>query len=139
MNELHYQKQIIEDVKKSFKNAYAIQMNNRFLAGIPDLLIKVPECDVLFVEMKVMKWHGSPTIPVETTKLQRVVMRNMERAGLRVAVWVVLEGENTSVIARTSWCSTSITIDPQLLVRRQPGKRWPILQMVTDATGIVKY
>ena len=40
MSELKYQSQIIDDAKAFNKHTFGIKMNNRFLSGIPDLMIK---------------------------------------------------------------------------------------------------
>lgn len=88
-NELYYQTQLINDAKK-IPNAFAIKLTNRHLAGVPDLMIKIPNIRVAFAETKVANWKdGSKKVKVETTPLQRSTMKKMVKAGFKCGVWVI--------------------------------------------------
>ena len=67
MSELKYQSQIIDDAKAFNKHTFGIKMNNRFLSGIPDLMIKVPKYSVIFIEAKSALLNSKRTININTT------------------------------------------------------------------------
>lgn len=131
INELHFQSQVIDDIIGYNPKAWAIKLAHRFLAGIPDLLIKVPDYDALFIETKVTR----PTkngIKVETTPLQRATMHMMNRAGLKVAVWVLVDGIG---IVRCTYDVTDIKKWDNALTRVR-GKGWPVEELLTNPTGM---
>ena len=131
INELHFQSQVIDDIIGYNPKSWAIKLAHRFLAGIPDLLIKVPDYDALFIETKVTR----PTkngIKVETTPLQRATMHMMNRAGLKVAVWVLVDGVG---IVRCTYDVTRIKRWDNALTRVR-GKGWPVEELLTNPTGV---
>ena len=131
INELHFQSQVIDDIIGYNPKSWAIKLAHRFLAGIPDLLIKVPDYDALFIETKVTR----PTkngIKVETTPLQRATMHMMNRAGLKVAVWVLVDGVG---IVRCTYDVTTIKRWDNALTRVR-GKGWPVEELLTNPTGV---
>jgi hypothetical protein len=135
--ELRYQTQILEDVKSFDRRSFAIKMSNRFLGGIPDLLIKVPDYEIVFVEMKQVDLSPkSKTIKVETKPIQKVTLKLMERAGISVAVWIVVSFDGTSGIARTTWDTTTMKIDTDKLIYRPRGQIWPIKELITNPRGV---
>ena len=134
--ELRYQKQIVDDVKFFDRRSYAIKMSNRFIAGIPDLLIKVPDYEILFVEVKyTVLPKTSSTVLVETTAIQKRTLKVMAGAGLAVAVWVFVDVGKSTGIAKVGWDRTSIDIDPAKLIYRPKGKIWPIKELLTNPDG----
>ena len=131
ISELHFQNQILEDVVNYNPKAWAIKLAHRFLAGIPDLLIKVPDHDVLFIETKIAK----PTkngIKVETTPLQRATMQMMNRAGLKVAVWILVDEVG---LVRCTYDVTEMKRWNNVVTRVR-GKGWPIEELITNHTGV---
>jgi len=131
INELHFQNQVIDDIIGYNSKSWAIKLAHRFLAGIPDLLIKVPDYDPLFIETKVTR----PTkngIKVETTPLQRATMHMMSRAGLKVAVWVLVDEVG---IVRCTYDVTTIKRWDNALTRVR-GKGWPVEELLTNPTGV---
>lgn len=131
ISELHFQNQILEDVVNYNPKAWAIKLAHRFLAGIPDLLIKVPDHDVLFIETKIAK----PTkngIKVETTPLQRATMQMMNRAGLKVAVWILVDEVG---LVRCTYDVTEMKRWNNVVTRVR-DKGWPIEELVTNHTGV---
>jgi len=135
--ELKFQRQIIEDVDKAHPHAFAIKMSNRFLAGIPDLLIKVPKNEIVFIEAKVAKVKvKTSAIDVNTTGIQRAILKAMESAGISVAVWVLVDAGEKSGIFRCHWSVTSATIDVDKLIYRPRGQRWPIDELISNPIGM---
>ena len=131
ISELQFQNQILDDVLKYNPKSWAIKLSHRFIAGIPDLLIKVPDHDVLFIETKIAK----PTkngIKVETTPLQRATMHMMNRAGLKVAVWILVDEVG---LVRCTYNVTEISKYDNSVTRVR-GKGWPIEELITNYTGM---
>ena len=82
MNELNFQKALIDAAKK--EGGYGFKMSNRHLAGIPDLLIKLPEFDTALIEckkIKRVKFSHHESIPNNITKLQEIVLKRFINAG----------------------------------------------------------
>lgn len=131
INELHFQSQVIDDIIGYNPKSWAIKLAHRFLAGIPDLLIKVPDYDALFIETKVTR-STKNGIKVETTPLQRATMHMMNRAGLKVAVWVLVDGVG---IVRCTYDVTEIKRWDNALTRVR-GKGWPVEELLTNPTGV---
>lgn len=132
MSELKYQSQIIDDAKAFNKHTFGIKMNNRFLSGIPDLMIKVPKYSVIFIEAKSALLNSKRTININTTVLQRSVLRLMARAGFRVEVWVVVGLEDRQVMIRCKWDETVVSFDDCEVIERTRGKGWPIEYLLNN-------
>jgi hypothetical protein len=131
MSELIFQKQIIDDAKEYDKRTFGLKMNNRFISGIPDIILKVPKYEVLFIEAKMIRVNSKGIININTTDIQRAMMRLMARAGFRVEVWVAVStsyGKN--YLIRAQHQSTTLHIDDCELMERPRGKTWPIKQML---------
>jgi len=97
LNELDIQKQLIKDAKK-LPGTFAKQMSSKLTGGFPDLLIKVPGYGAVYAEVKFVNNHaGKGSIKVNTTALQRKVMKDMVYAGFQVEVWVVVKYKDLDV------------------------------------------
>lgn len=129
-NELYYQRQILVDAKAVDPDAFAIKMAHKFISGIPDLMIKMPGHDVIYVEVKKGVMTKTGTIKVDTTPIQRATMLKMEKSGIRCEVWVVIDkGYNGSwpTMVRVPPDVTSVQVeDPSKLPARVRGTAWPI-------------
>lgn len=132
MTELTHQRKIIDDFKKAFPQAYAIKMSNRFLSGVPDLMLKAPGHDVILVEMKLTEYKKKGYVNVDTTILQRETMRMMERAGLRCEVWVVVVDVTGLYMLRTPPEATKVECTLESLVKKERGQPWPIIEFVNN-------
>jgi len=129
-SELYHQRKIINDVLNNFPNSFAMKTSHRFLSGFPDLLIKIPGEDPIYVEVKkgnLVRDH----VKVNTTVLQRKTMKDMKYAGLKVCVWVVVEQKpNTLMLVVPPECTKVAVSDSSSLVKRAPGRGWPIQEMI---------
>lgn len=124
MNELKFQKKIIDEVKRFNRLSYAIKLNNRFLAGVPDLLIKVPGYDPLFVEVKVGKMSRDHVVKIGTTAIQRSTMKKMEQSGLKTAVWTLVENGASPFILQTMWYDVTATVGLHNSLHINLHKKW---------------
>lgn len=131
-SELKIQSQIMEDAKSCSINAYAMKMSNHFLSGIPDLMIKLPDQDVIFVEVKKGEMSKEGSVAINTTPLQRQTMRLMEKSGLRVEVWVVINDDGDLRMLRTVPESTRVMCDVKSLPRRKRGEGWAITEFLNN-------
>ena len=133
MTELAHQRKIIDDFKKAFPGAYGIKMSNRFLSGVPDLFLKAPGHDAMFVEMKVADYKKKGGfVNVGTTLLQRETMRSMERAGIRCEVWVVVVDASGTYMLRTPPEATKVECSLDSLVKKERGSPWPLIEFVNN-------
>lgn len=132
MSELRQQKRVIDEFHKAYPGSFAIKMSHRFLSGIPDLLLKAPGHDVLFVEMKVTKYKKRGYVNVDTTLLQRETMMNMEKSGLRCEVWVVVEDPTGAYMLRCPPEATKVECLLDSLTRRERGQPWPITDFLNN-------
>lgn len=103
-----------------------MKMSNHFMSGIPDLIIKVPGHDVIFVEVKKGEVDKDGMVTVKTTPLQRQIMRKMGESGLRVEVWVVIEDDKELAMLRTVPEATKVLCRLDMLPRRKRGVGWQI-------------
>jgi hypothetical protein len=96
-DELHYQSEIVKAVNHS--GGYALKISHRYLAGVPDLLLKPKEwTHPQFWEVK----RDDLPVPfrplrIKATPLQRKTLRDMKSAGLQVGILVVLTSTGRSV------------------------------------------
>jgi hypothetical protein len=132
MSELYFQSQIIEDAKAFNKYTFGLKMNNRFVSGIPDLMIKVPKYDALFIEAKSVRLNSKRIINIHTTSLQRSTLRLMERAGFWVEVWVLVGTGDRLVLVRSTWDTTELAFDDCEIIERPRGQRWPIEYLLSN-------
>ena len=125
-SELKIQNQIMDDARKLRTDAFAMKMSHHFMSGIPDLIIKVPEYDVILVEVKKGEMGIDGMVKVNTTALQRQTMKVMEESGLRVEVWVVVEDDGDMCMLRTVPEATRVLCRLDQLPRRKRGIGWQI-------------
>lgn len=140
--ELYYQRQILVDAKAQDENVYAIKMAHRFLSGIPDLMIKMPGHDVLFVEVKKGDVGKTGKVKIDTTALQRSTMATMGRAGFRCEVWVVLPKASSDRWPRMLRTSPDMTVvqlhDVDALPARARGEPWDVRSFIENPVKDVK-
>lgn len=88
MSELRVQRQIIEAVR--FHGGVAFKQSNRFLAGLPDLFIKLPGLQAAMVEVKWSpKINRLRRVGVNLTPLQRKYLRDLRQVSMN-AFWIVV-------------------------------------------------
>lgn len=133
-SELDHQRNIIKDVKDQFEDAFAMKMSNRFLSGIPDLMIKVPNHPVLFVEVKKGEINKKGIVKINTSPMQRYIMQHMIKSGIRCEVWTVIEEKKDAMMIRTTPEIESLLMmmDMNDLPRRSRGVKWPIEQFLNN-------
>lgn len=89
MKEVDYQKKIIDAVNS--QGGYGLKMSNRFLAGVPDLLIHLRPYPTAVVEVKMLTSPVNLDTPMQLghsiTPLQRSTLLRMRKAGLMTG-WV---------------------------------------------------
>jgi len=112
-SELKYQKQLV-DVAKS-NGGYGLKMNNRFVGGIPDLLLKVKEWHfTYFIEIKHEDFKRVPnTVKLKLTPLQRIEIKKMQDAGMFAgwAVFITQNGKDPIVVSGSNYDVTEINIE----------------------------
>jgi len=100
MSELKLQSWIINQIKQ--EGGAGVKLSNRFLTGVPDLLLKPKDFPACVVEVKVGKYYKSTnTWRWEPTKLQLDFLKEWRDAGMVTAV-VVGFGEDLSDF-RLAW------------------------------------
>ena len=119
MNELRTQAVLAAACKD--QGGYGIKLQNKFLAGIPDLFLALPGVGMAFVEVKL---RGG-----QLAKIQQVTIERMQGAGVP-AGWCVVQhvgGGAASIWAGTSASGVNIAGTPLLKVR---GGEWPIADII---------
>lgn len=132
MSELKFQTQLVDDIKRFNRKSFAFKLNNRFVSGLPDLFIKVPNYHPLFVETKVAVLGRDGLVKIGTTPVQRAILRRMEEAGLRVAVWTLVTYGKDKFIVRSRWNQTTTNTDTH--IERVNG-HWPMHHMLANPCG----
>jgi hypothetical protein len=136
MNEVEHQRKVIQDFKAAFPKAYAIKMSNRFLAGIPDLMLKAPGHDILFVEMKVTDYKKKGFVNVDTTRIQQETMAKMGMAGIRCEVWVVVTNDDDLYMLRVPPEATRVECSLVSLAKKEKRGPWPIVEFINNPVRI---
>ena len=131
-SELKIQSQIMEDARSAKTGTYAMKMSNHFLSGIPDLMIKLPGYEVIFVEVKKGDVDKDGMVAINTTPLQRQTMRLMEKAGLIVEVWVVINDDGELRMLRSVPEATKVSCELKTLPRRKRGDGWAIEEFLNN-------
>lgn len=92
LNELREQKRLIDDIKAQHPKAMAWKCSHRFLAGVPDLRIAVPDYPSWWLEVKIGKWpaYGNQ-MTIGLTELQKHWIRTAQAAGENVGWAVIVE------------------------------------------------
>lgn len=138
MSELKFQNKIMDEVKRSNRLAYAIKMSNRFLNGIPDLFIKHPDYPPMFIEAKLGKLNGNTnTVRIDTSVIQRKVLRDMERSGLVVAVWTLVQSGPNPFVIQSPWEKTEVKLSMynSMFIGTGKGKAWDIEWLLGHPMG----
>lgn len=92
MKELELQSMVVNLVKS--RGGYAHKRSHKFLAGIADLLIKIPEHPAFIVEVKQRLLDASriqTPILNDVTALQKKDLRDAQAAGMNAAVMSFLQ------------------------------------------------
>lgn len=89
MAELKFQKELRTSIEN--EDGWAETLSHRFKHGLPDLMWKLPDSQVVFAECKEV--HASskrnkPTIKIESTALQREYLTTLRNLGIPVAILV---------------------------------------------------
>lgn len=126
--ELDLQAKLVKAAKDA--GGYGYKQSNKFLAGPPDLYLSHPATGAVFIEVK--KNHPGQK-NVGTTPLQRTVMKQMQMAGSKCGVVVVIPlpdiiGGYDIFVSKNI---ESLRIDESWLeLRRRKGEDWPISEIM---------
>jgi hypothetical protein len=123
MNELDVQGLIVKDCKE--QGGYAIKLSNRFVAGVPDLLLAMPMVGSAFAEVKLLK--GESTV-VLVTSLQVLTIKKMQKAGIHAGIMAVRSlGEGNYALYIACLMDEDIfRIRGYKQLTRRKGEPWPI-------------
>lgn len=87
MEEVDLQKEVIKSVISA--GGYGHKLSNRFITGVADLLIKLPDCVATVLEVKFGRYVvplRAPKIAVEITSPQARFLRGYHNAGMVVGL-----------------------------------------------------
>lgn len=134
MNELKFQKNLV-DAANNF-GGHGFKANNRFLVGVADLSIKLPDYPHIFLECKK---HNTLTGTQNTglTPHQREFLKNYRKAG-GVAGWVTfapVKGQRDyyDIFASTDVSAVRVDFDASMdFYCKHRGGLWPIEWIVNQ-------
>jgi len=132
VSELDFQTMVLKAFRAKFDSVYACKLAHKYLAGIPDLMVVLPNKPVMFIEMKMVDEPKKSTIvKVATTELQRNTMQKLHDAGAYVRVWVVVKQtgqihvchylSTLLDISRPGWDRTKGTWPVDLMMHSHPA------------------
>lgn len=135
MLELPFQTALIKAAKA--EGGYAIKMSNRFLVGIPDLLVKLPDYPTCLIECKRNANKGSEKDVQFTpgvTALQSHNLSNFQKAGGVSGIAVLIDGSWPQLIFADAYDrlyeKATIKCVKSGLILRNKGKPWPIKEII---------
>ena len=140
-SELTLQRKLIEETNRL--GGYAQKLSNRFLVGVPDLLLHLPGLPTAFIECKLEVLPARPTTPIKInlSPQQRAVLKKMQAADM-VAGWCVfvanksgsnpdwywiLYGRDTNVTELRQGCLAGFET-------RKRGEPWPVKTIIRNLT-----
>lgn len=92
MNELELQRKLVREVKEC--GGHGWKMSHQHFAGVPDLCLIHPNYPICIVECKMVKvdkvFEGK-IISINTTKLQQVFLKKIQRAGGMAGIILLLQ------------------------------------------------
>ena len=115
MKELDIQRQIVKSCKK--QGGYGLKMDNRFVAGIPDLLLSLPICGPALIEIKVKGNYPTP--------LQKKTLADMREAGIAAGL---------ATIKQESPGRFVIVMSNGHVLLKPRGEEWPVKEMIQNCT-----
>lgn len=139
MNEREFQRCLVQESERA--GGYAFKMSNRFMVGVPDLFIKIPDFPVVLLECKM----GRPvrnvhypssrfTSSTGVTAQQARHLKRAQQAGVAAGWAVCVPGESGN-------CKIYVSVDvsgalgdvdakgPNEFVRLR-GRPWPVREIV---------
>jgi len=130
-SELQYQTHLVKACKGV--GGFAFKLSNRFLGGIPDLFLQMPNFPSLMVEVKLWKTLPKPgsnrPIANGLTALQKQTLMQMHLAGSHCG-WLAICQEGTSEYIYTCQDPNhNPTVEEfrAKSVERKRGKSWPVI------------
>lgn len=137
MKEIDIQRELVNEARGL--GGYAIKMSNRFLVGIPDLLIKLPGMQACLIEVKIERMPTRDTghIGVNPTPQQLRNLKMADKANFASGVLVCCSGIKAGmwnyvpVITRNvdlEHCNRAIFIRDCLT--RVPGGKWHVEEII---------
>lgn len=143
MNELDVQRELVKSAIA--QGGFGWKLNNRFLKGVADILVKFPMLPAVVIEVKMVPGLGKKDVIVELTDHQERFLKRYRDAG-GVSGWLAVApikpaGSYHLFASSTIDIKNSVLAEADVLIRR-PGKTWPIMAiaiMLAKQTGRVEY
>ena len=115
MNELKIQTELVLNCRRL--GGYGMKMQNKHIAGVPDLLLSLPHTGAVIVEVKV---KGGALTP-----LQKLTIQSMRNGGIKTG-WAIVEyiGNGNAVV----WAGNDVDnfgIKGNSMAKERGGN-WPI-------------
>lgn len=129
MKEIDYQRLVIDVVKDH--GGFAFKSSNRFLVGVADLYVKVPEYPGVFLEAKLDKMPIlKSTVSLDTTIKQRHFLRDAYEAGTPAGVISFIRGPKELGVTIQHWDHLTIDLDKYKIEphRNRTKLMWEVLE-----------
>lgn len=143
MNESKAENIFIKDVRA--QGGVAVKLRHRFMAGLPDLFIKMPSLGGVFIECKYALWpRRETTIALKLTPLQRNFLSQMQNVG-QPAGWLLFTTPPVDIASPVPSCIVGADPDQRecdatdvfrtSLFGRPRGTTWDIRGMMLVVIG----
>lgn len=123
MNELEIQSNIARSMSDDY-GGFGVKLNNKFVAGIPDLLLSCVATGPFFLEIKMIE---GPNGIINLTPLQAHKIAVMQHAGCLVGVAAIEGGKGKYIIYVTYSPKYRCTGLP--VFHKEIGKPWPLMEI----------
>ena len=140
MKEINFQSHLITAAKSA--GGYGLKMANAYMAGIPDLMIKLPAYSVTIIECKIIRVKEikmGRSYANQITPIQATILGDMEEAGIVVGLVVLIEEKSNfkdkiiRVLRNYNIDKIHLGYNPILKEFRQP---WPIEKIIQQLQPI---
>jgi hypothetical protein len=144
MNELQFQRELIKAAE--FNKGFGIKLSNKFLVGVPDLLIQVPGFRTTMIECKIKKFKSkldlSKSFRVDLTKIQANTLYSFRKSGGVSGVAFLIEIKDAGKHPLQYIYASDLALEQFYLVwgvsdfiLRPRGSEWPIKEILTKIQG----
>lgn len=133
-DELSWQRTLVTGIR--LDKGWAVRINPEHRYGTPDLFIQLKGLPAVLIETKVVhlpEIEIGTAVEIAMTKLQRETMREIQRAGGLVGVWVNIEDKYVYVGSDPD--EKHIVLGKAPLICKKPGP-WPVRQMVESLLSL---
>lgn len=127
MLELVFQRHLIDALRRA--DGFGFKLDNKYMSGVPDLLLCHPNYGPVFIETKVIKPN---TDIILITPLQSETLKKLRHADCNVGIVILVSTDkaaNYSILVSRDIKSTKLN-NSYVTLNKMYGEKWPVLEIL---------